>query len=390
MSVPVSLVDAPVSPGVGRPVFDAPAPLPCATAPASRWIARKGDYRAAGTYGLADGEWLSSVAGVERIQDGSIWIFDSQNARLVRLSPDLSEHEELAAEGPGPGELAQLPGVILESMGKGWMTASDSVVFLFDGRALSVFGPDGEFRHYLSGFRPNEISALNVHGFHHASGHLLYSVDSGRVPMFGDGEDGERRMVTWIAEEDGPARLFAHLIPPIPRMGSGRFSPPGQADPLWSGGEDCVFFSDGERPWLIMAEVNSGRLDSLRLPDVDAPDFDDPEVREDFEKMMMMSGREGAEMPEPTSVKHWEAMSVDPDGFVWMLPAAEAERHENRPDEPLRVHVVAPSTGEVTSVSVPAFPVVFGSPGEYYAIEEDPELEVPVLTRFTSVEPSDR
>lgn len=342
----------------------------------SRW-ARAGEYRRAGTFGGSEDQWLTADMGTAVGPGGRLFVYDPEAPRIVSLTPDLASVRYIGEEGPGPGQLESVPAFTVRGKGRDWLARGDSTIYVYHGRAISEFTPDGRYVGDVASFRPpGSFLTLHSIAFSRSDSSLLYAHDPRSAVS---SRRGETAFTTWRVDGDGLVRLFDVKLPALPAGAmSASFTGPNEALPLWDVHQGCVAATDGAEPWIVRFQLSSGRIDTLPLPDVEPAPATVPErTRRSMERMQYMRGRGGGGLPEPAARARWDAMSVDPDGHLWLLPA-----RDERQGPPFDAVVLSLETGETTARTVPAFPRAFGRPGEFYSVRRDTTLDVAVVERW--------
>ncbi len=179
-------------------------------------------------------------------------------------------------------------------------------------------------------------------------------------------------LARWAGRRETP--ILSLRLEPAPRGGNGvPFIGPEQAVPVWETRNGCVVASDGTGGWLVRADVDGTALDSLplRLPELPRPRVD----REQLGRLLGMAGSRGGGYVEPSAPLKVALLSIDPDGYAWILPAQDTTGRGG-------VEVVRMSLqdGRMERDTVPAFPDEFGAPGVFYA--RTGAREEPAVTRF--------
>lgn len=192
----------------------------------------------------------------------------------------------------------------------------------------------------------------------------------------------KRSLQTWLIRGDRQTLVFDLPIALPPQQPSGGFNfPSQQARPLWVASDSCIVASDGSSLWLLRVDLRTRQVDTLRLPSHDVrllPSRDlmrAPSSRGVLQQLGIPLGQL-TPLP-PTSLLRWGEISLDSDGHVWVNPWRPlAER-----TSPMTLLRVGP-TGEVFEEVLPAFPVAFGTPGVFYALQNDPDTDEVFVARF--------
>lgn len=121
---------------------------------------------------------------------------------------------------------------------------TDSVVRVYDGRAVHLFSTDGGFlgrEEYL----PGSASPFSVRAVHASPGGIVYAVET----EGGRGE-GRRLEVRAASGPDGDRRLFGIGLAAPPSEGGVTFYSRTQPAPLFAARGSCLYVSDGEHEWV--------------------------------------------------------------------------------------------------------------------------------------------
>ena len=148
-----------------------------------------------------------------------------------------------------------------------------------------------------------------------------------------------------------------------------------QARPLWALGPRCLWASDGSRPVFYRVSRDGAGRDSMVLP-LQLPD----PPTEDAEDVAYLSREAGdadeASFPEPTALWRVHDLLFDPVGRLWIRL-----NPKHLSDTAVAVAVLDPESGETVAFQAPAFPLVFGAAGVFYAVTRD-SLGQPRMSRF--------
>ena len=187
---------------------------------------------------------------------------------------------------------------------------------------------------------------------------------------------GSRRLQLWKVRRPEPDRrelLWERIV--FTRTPYDRFlnSHKREARPYWARHKDCIVVSDGGRQFLWVVDLSTLRTDSIALPEWEVPEFG--ELRSDF-SVISLGGREMSKPREPTLLRRWRGLIVDPDGHVWLRAWTESR-------EEFEVFVVSLASGESRRlINPPGFPTAFGPPGVFYMARETAELGEQYLVRL--------
>lgn len=347
----------------------------------SRWAPPAGTWVRTSTYGVDDDNWLMGVTGITTLPDGRVLVYDGRLPAVKVLSGgDLELYRAFGRRGEGPGEFAFSPFLsLLPTAGgaRNLVTGSDSLVYVFDTRKIEIFDLEGTPHATITGVAHGFDPNFTIRYLHAHEGTLFAVNDSldrtGVRP---------RRFQVWTVETQGSERKVVEIpLQEPPRVGGGTFVPARQAVPLWAASGPCAVLVDGEANRGLRVHLPDGSADTIRLPPHEIPP---PEPDPILGEVRSALGARGGGVPPgtavtPTSVMRWSDLSLDPDGYVWIRPwVAPGDRV---PGE-VPVFRVDPATGDWEEDLVPAFPRAFGPPGVFYAVEEHPETDEVLVTRY--------
>lgn len=339
----------------------------------SRWVSASATYTPVAEFGHRRTEAFADIWGVATSPDGHVFVFDAGNTTVIRLDGDLKPVDRIGREGRGPGEF------VYQRFRPGRrIAADDSSFFVLDLHSLSEFDGDGRFKRYPTTDPPVVLPVL---GLASRSGRLLFATDDI------DRQTGARSLSTWRLETSAPHTLLRR--DPMPRLpkSRGRYVRGGlvdQAEPLWALHRRCAYVSDGAGDWILRADLNDDRADTLPLPQKEIPQ----RTREDerrLEEMRRAAARFGSRAgigagddARATAVMKWRNLVVDPDGYVWLDPWRPASAQ----GRPSTAWIVNPATGAVDSMIVPNFPEAFLPSGAYVALARDTTLGSSYLRKY--------
>lgn len=341
----------------------------------SRWASGAAEYTESATYGTAgEDDWIEEIGGIASL-DSLVFMYDAGRARIVALDQGLRPVRVLGREGRGPGELKRERDMGWRGRGWRWLDVTDGKVAVFDGTRIQLFTPDGSdadesFRGAVrSGAVTFETDRLRFWDGElvAASGGYRENANKGTVPN------------TWTLYRNGDRTsrpILSLVLTPRPADANGiPFTGPEQALPVWDMSNGCIVAGDGTDRLLVRSDLEGRAVDTLQLA---IPDLGRPVV--DAEQMGRLlglagKGRRGGFLP-PSAVRQVELITIDPDGYVWILPVQDSAAAGSGV-EILRMSL---QSGAVERDTVPAFPLAFGQPGVFYARGGD--REEPVIARF--------
>jgi hypothetical protein len=351
------------------------APPQCASrAQGSRW-ASAGAYAETAAYGTDEAEhWLGDIGGVASL-DGLVFVYDAGRARVVALDDALRPVRVFGREGKGPGELQPERDMGWRGRGWRWLDVADGSLAVFDGTRIQLFSPDGTVAG--EGFRGairSGVVTFETDRLRYWDGTLVAAAGGYRP----DWRKGARPN-EWTLYRSGGRRADAILsLPLTPRPtspGGVPFTGPEQAIPVWDMANGCILAGDGTRRPLLRSDIEGRQVDTLAI---DLPDLGRPRVDvEKLERLMGMAGkgRSGGYV-RPSAPRMIEAISIDPDGYAWILPVQDSAAG----GEGIEILRLSLGSGVTQRDTVPAFPIAFGSPGVFFARAGD--REQPTLVRY--------
>lgn len=335
-------------------------PTECLSHQPSRWT---GPWSDAPT--LMGDIGTTGAAGVA-VADSELFVFQRSLGEVWRLDLRGTRLGSFGREGPGPGEVAVRGWTRVLSHGRAsWLGIAGDTVFLFDGNQLQFFTTVGT---YLGRARAFD-DALR--------GTLFFSKRIRPTPA-GTLIDVEQRRGASrsLAPQARPYTLFLLTdtatrpvlsieLPPLPTDEHGaQHQSLREAQPVWDMAGSCIVVSDGSSPWLLVSSLDGSLLDTVRYPlprRTVAPD-DDETSR--LQQRLGVARRRSVPPALPLGVRD---LSVDPDGWVWILPVQPTAGLDGRV-EVLRVPI---GMGRTVFDTVPAFPIAFGSDGAFFGVTRD-------------------
>jgi hypothetical protein len=325
----------------------------CTSRPVSRWTGPWTPVR-----GFIGDVGTDGSAGVA-FGDSTLFVFERRLGEVRLFDPMGVPAGSFGREGRGPGEFMVrgftrlLPRVVLEPISS-WIDVRGDTVAVLDGNIIQLFGSHGTYRDELGGL----TKAL--------SGSLRFSRRIRLVPdgvlidvevRTGERAGGSRKprpYGVWHVTASSASRVVSLDLRPLPRLKEGRSRPsyegPLEAQPVWDLAGACVVVSDGSSPWLLVANLHGGRVDTIPIPL--------PMRRPAFSRKTV----------DPSTPMHLSDLITDPDGWVWILPVQADGRLQADTLEILRVGL---GLGTTVVDTVPAFPSAFGPPGVAFGRQRD-------------------
>lgn len=342
-------------------------PAACeARAEGSRW-ASTGAYRETASVGRGEADWLGEAGGVA-VHDSLVFVYDPPEGRVRVLTEALAPVREFGGRGGGPGEMREHVSLGMHGPQWQWLAFTGDTLLVFDGVAVHRFSTDGRFlgRAY---HRAAQRTDLNDGSAAIASrgGELLSSWGGYYLSILRPPGDRYRWSILRHSASGRPDTLLSLQLAPLPSLAGGAgFNGPAQARPLWGVSQACVVATDGGDGWIVRASLSGQGLDTLefQLPDVAPPPID----REEVGRLSGMVGKGRGGYLEPSREQRISSLVVDPDGYAWVLPAQDTAASPAG----LEIVRVSLATGEAIQDTVPAFPLVFGRPGVFYARNLNP------------------
>ncbi len=322
----------------------------------SRWIPTRND-RYIATVSTRNPE-LTAVAGIAE-EEGRVFVYDGPAARIHAFSRDLGWLYSFGREGEGPGELnATSDRSRQHGLGWRWLTAQGNAVIVYDGRTLNMFSLDGQFLRRL--FRAGSVKGLWAGSRRIATGSALLYYGNGGHDFSSQVYSPDSPTFSVHAIRDGRVMPFLALrLTSLPRLRDGAtFSGPREARPLWDARGDCLVASDGGSPSLVKVSVSGGQTDTLVMS---LPKWNPPKHRRNQDVAAYI----GEQLPRPSTPRRFEALALDPDGYVWLLPVSPPNANS------FSVYIVSLASGQIDTATVPAFPREFSVPGSYYSVVMD-------------------
>lgn len=295
-----------------------------------------------------------------------VFVLDGAAGVVRVLNDSLRPVRTTGRPGRGPGELERFTMPTSHGGTQRWIAVQGDTLAVFDGARVNLFRVDGTV---LATWNPDRVRGASPmqSRIAHTGGELFFTA-GGYDPMAGAKQQDFEIHATRGERPHAIARIS---LPPLPNaMGMSS----EQARPRWDVRGRCVVLSDGTSPWLVRVDRETGVADTLPLP---LPDRDPPPIPEE-ERMASRQAGAGSGPPGPSAPLLVRDLVMDPHGEVWIRPV--------QPDRPIQgreVIRISPATGAVRTDTVPAFPLAFGAPGVYYAVEYTPD-GVPVIVRYAA------
>lgn len=355
---------------------------PCVSSPGrSRWAPSESrQYTAAGEYGrAATGVFKEVKTGAFRRD--TLAVYDWKEGSITVLDRDLRLVRRTSPQGGRPGAFTTVlrSGVVRHHFFD--VGRSAFYAYTAERRALEAYSHSGQFlgdTHLIpAGLSPDRLIGVRV-----AGPDLLFAVDSVAPSL------GQRHVQIWAAplHDAGVRRLVWQLsIRPPPSYGGVMIQGPGGPRPIWTLDGRCLLVSDGESEWVVRYDIGTHDTDTLPLPHyaVKAPLASAGASSSLLAALMAARGRRpqgsaSASPPDAARVLRWIDMVADPDGDVWI----ELSRDPSDTADGIHVYRLNMVSGVVHKDVLPAFPIAFGTPGEFYAAVRDTSAGRMYVERF--------
>ena len=317
--------------------------------------------------GGGETDWLGEAGGVV-VHDSLVFVYDPPEGRVQVLTDALQPVDQFGARGGGPGEMRAF--VSRGRLGPQWqwLALAGDTLLVFDGIAVHRFSTDGRFlgRAYNQAVQRTDLNDGSA-AVAYAGGQLLSSWGGYYLSVLRPAGDRYRWSIVRHPTSGRPDSLLSLQLEPLPEVAGGAgFVGPAQARPLWAASQDCVVASDGGGGWVVRASLSGRGLDTLTfpLPKVAPPPIDKEEVG----RLSGMVNKGQGGYLEPSREQRISSLAVDPDGYLWVLPAQDTAAIPAG----LAIVRVSLATGNAMQDTVPAFPLVFGRPGVFYARKLNP------------------
>jgi hypothetical protein len=347
-----------------------------ARADGSRW-ASAAAYRETGSVGRGEQDWLSEAGGVA-VHDSLVFVYDPPEGRVRVLTEALVPVREFGARGGGPGEMRQHVSRGMSGPQWQWLALAGDTLLVFDGTAVHRFSTDGRFlgRAYDQAVHRTDLNDGSA-AIVSRGGRLLSSWGGYYLSVLRPPGDRYRWSILGHSASGRPDTLLSLRLEPLPQVpGGAGFAGPAQARPVWGASEHCIVATDGGGGWIVRASLSGQGLDTLtfQLPDVAPPPIDKEEVG----RLAGMVGKGKGGYLEPSREQRVSSLVVDPDGYAWILPVQDTAASPAG----LMIVRVSLATGQATQDTVPAFPLVFGRPGVFYARKLNPTSGESEVVRY--------
>jgi len=293
------------------------------------------------------------------------------------LTEALTPIRTFGRRGGGPGEMHAFTSRGFLGPQWQWISMAGDTLLVFDGLAVHRFSLDGRFlgRAYGDAVRRMDLND---------GSEMVAAVEGGALSSWGgyylsalrDGSDRYRWSIVHHTSGRPDSLLSLQLTPlPLTRGSKVGFIGPAQATPVWGWSHDCVVATDGGGAWLVRANLGRPGLDtvSFDLPHVAPPPID----KEEIGRLSGMASKGQGGYLEPTLEQRISSLAVDPDGYVWVLPAQDTADGAG-----LQVVRISLATGLAAHDTLPAFPIAFGRPGVFYARSNNPISGVAEVVRY--------
>jgi hypothetical protein len=350
----------------------------------SRW-ASQGGYIVSAQFAGREEQPLWRILGVAA-GDSLLYVYDGPNHTVEILDHSLRTRGHFGRSGQGPGEFgSQSRGIYPPDLTDRRIDIAGDSVMVFSGDRVQVFTAGGEYIGQLAEreIRNDQLSLFTMR-IRYRDGRLNFADRSYR---HGRSVEERSRFSVIVSRKRGPSEIRSIPAEPLPTTG-GPIGPTvvlrEQARPIWDIEGGCIVLGDGSQGKLLVATTSQlDRVDTIRftLRDIPQPPYDPAQEA----AMIAMASRGQAGRVKPTAPRRLDAITIDPDGYAWILPYQDPD-HLGGDIELLRVSL---ETGVAQWDTVPAFPVAFGRPGVYFGRALSAEDQA-VIYRIDSVSrPSD-
>jgi hypothetical protein len=291
--------------------------------------------------------------------DSTLFVFERRLGEVRLFDVGGVPSGSFGREGQGPGEFMVrgftrlLPRVVLEPISS-WIDLRGDTVAVFDGNAIQRFTSRGMYVDEVDGLAKALSGSLRFsRRIRLVPEGVVIDVEA-RTGERAGGEDRPRPYGVWLVTDSSASRVVSLNLRPLPRPKVGRFRPsyegPLEAQPIWDLLGGCVVVSDGSSPWLLVANLHGGRVDTIPIP------------------LPMRRPASSRKTVDPSTPMHLSDLIADPDGWIWILPVQADGRLRADTLEILRVGI---GLGVAVFDTVPAFPTAFGPPGVAFGTRRD-------------------
>jgi hypothetical protein len=296
---------------------------------------------------------------------GAVYLFDRDQGRVVAVNHEGGVIGSFSRSGNGPGEIIPKGSVgrtIPKSRRADWIHADSSAVVVFDGLKIHIFRPNGEFVDDWMSLAESQIGlppAFTTRVRRYGESNII-DVES----LFQGGTSPSDALLNRVfslyqVDDDSARRIFAMDLVELPTMISGGvYHGPLQASPLWDLYGRCAAISDGGSGHILLARLDSSHVDTVVLGMLPAQDNS---IGSEADILKQMGHAE--EVPDPTLLKRFSKLIVDPLGWVWI--EIWKRRSVGEASVVVRVNL---ESGEVVRDTVPAFPHAFLSEDQYVGV----------------------
>lgn len=329
----------------------------------ARWSDGHARYERTATFGDEEADTLLSFAGMAA-GGGRLFVLDGAAGTIRVLDDSLRSMGTIGRPGRGAGEFERFVMPTSHGGSHRWVAVQGDTLAVFDGERVSRFRLDGTLLSTWSHDRVRGASPMQSR-IAHVAGEVFFTA-GGYDPTAGRRQKDFEIHVT----RGGQSGIVTSVS--VPRLPQSLAMTSEQAQPRWDVHGRCIVLSDGTSPWLVRVDRETGAADTIPLP---LPDREPPPIPEEERRAARMAGAQGG-LPKPTAPLLVRDLVMDPDGEVWIRPVQPGPALDG-----VDVLRVSPATGAVRTDTVPAWPLAFGAPGVYYAVEAT-EDGVPVIVRY--------
>ncbi len=245
--------------------------------------------------------------------------FDLREGALMLLPVSGTPPIRYGRTGEGPGEFAPYgQSERLRRYPVQWIDAASDTIMVFDGRRVLRFLAD-------SGYIGSYNIAPAVKGKFVMVGSIRSWRDRVLLGEYNPGmfpQDAQRQLVIYSIGRDSTHAVTNLPLTPLPTSSSGyRFGGLAEANPSWDSYGDCVVTTDGHSDSLIITHLVTGNSASVKM---DIPNRFRSGKDEQANAVM---GHD--KYPLPARASRIIAISAEPNGWLWLLPAMQDWRAPN-------------------------------------------------------------